>query len=234
MHKKSLAAAVGSMTLLAGLTLAAPAQASDNCPDNGHGTAKLSVLHGVPGLTVDVWVDGKLTLDNFKPGSLAGPLDVRAGDHKIAITGADATSADDPVIGPVKVDLREGRDYTAVAHLTADGDPTATLFRNDTSPSPDGQGKLTVRHVAAAPAVDVLAGGTAVIEGLENGDQKKLTLDAGTISASVAAAGSTEALIGPADVKVKAGENTIVYAWGSLKDDTLDFAVQVVKSSKHE
>lgn len=234
MHKKSLSAAVGAMTLLAGLTLAAPAQASDNCHDKDHGTAKLSVLHGVPGLTVDVWVDGQLTLDNFTPGSLAGPLDVSAGDHKIAITGADATSADNPVIGPVKVDLKEGSDYTAVAHLAADGQPTATLFRNSTSASPDGQGKLTVRHVAAAPAVDVLAGGTAVIEGLENGEQKKLTLDAGTVSASVAAAGSTEPLIGPADVTVNAGENTIVYAWGSLKDNTLDLAVQVVKSSKHD
>ena len=232
MHKKSLSAAVGALTLLAGLALAAPAQASGKHHD--HDTAKLSVLHGVPGLTVDVWVDGKLTLDNFAPGSLAGPLDVREGEHKIAITGADATSADNPVIGPVEVDLKEGRDYTAVAHLTADGKPTATLFKNDTSASPDGKGKLTVRHVAAAPAVDVLAGGKAVIKGLENPHEKKLTLKAGTISASVAAAGSTEALIGPPDVKVSAGKNTIVYAWGSLADNNLGVAVQVVKSSRND
>lgn len=232
MHTKSLSAAAGALTLLAGLTFAAPAQA--NAKHHDHDTAKLSVLHGVPGLTVDVWVDGKLTLDNFAPGSLAGPLDIRAGDHKIAITGADATSADNPVIGPVEVDLKEGRDYTAVAHLTADGKPTATLFKNDTSASPDGKGKLTVRHVAAAPAVDVLAGGKAVIRGLGNPHEKKLTLKEGTISASVAAAGSTEALIGPADVKVSEGKNTIVYAWGSLADNNLGVAVQVVKSSKHD
>ncbi len=65
MHTKSLSAAVGALTLLAGLALAAPAQASGNHHD--HDTAKLSVLHGVPGLIVDVWVDGKLTLDNFTP-----------------------------------------------------------------------------------------------------------------------------------------------------------------------
>ncbi|HSO17348.1 MAG TPA: DUF4397 domain-containing protein, partial [Arthrobacter sp.] len=91
---------------------------------------------------------------------------------------------------------------------------------------------LTVRHVAAAPAVDVLAGGTAVIEGLENPDEKVLTLKAGTVSASVAAAGTTEPLIGPADIPVKKGKNTIVYAWGSLADETLDVAVQVVDSDK--
>jgi hypothetical protein len=223
--RKSLSAAAGVLTLLAGVAVASPAQASDR---NDHDTAKLSVLHGVPGLTVDVWVDGKLALDNFAPGTLAGPLDVPDGHHKIAITGADATSADNPVIGPVRVDLEDGRNYTAVAHLKADGTPTATLFRNSISPSPDGKGKLTVRHVAAAPAVDVLAGGTAVIKGLTNSHQKKLTLKAGTVPAAVAAARTTVPVIGPADIPVTEGKNTIVYAWGSLADNNLGVAVQVV------
>jgi hypothetical protein len=39
-------------------------------------------------------------------------------------------------------------------------------------------------------------------------------------------------LIGPADVPVTKGQNTIVYAWGSLAGKTLDVAVQVVDSSK--
>jgi hypothetical protein len=187
----------------------------------------------VPGLTVDVWVDGNLTLDDFTPGTLAGPLELAAGDYEIAITAADATSADNPVIGPVDVELDGGGDYTAVAHLDADGAPTATLFANDTkAPRNDSKGKLTVRHVAAAPAVDVLAGGTAVIEGLSNPDEATLQLEAGTVSASVAAAGTTAPVIGPADVTVEAGKNTIVYAWGSLADGTLAVAVQVVDSSE--
>jgi len=227
--RKKLSAVAGAMTLLAALTLAAPAQAGTHHRDEG--TAKLSVLHGVPGLTVDVWLDGKRALDNFKPGTLAGPLNVPDGDHKIAITGANATSAANPVIGPVTVDLEAGQDYTAVAHLAANGKPTATLFTNDTSASPDGKGKLTVRHVAAAPAVDVLAGKTAVIKGLINPHQKTLTLKAGTVHASVAAAGTTAPLIGPAHVKITAGKNTIVYAWGSLAAKNLKVAVQVVNSS---
>jgi hypothetical protein len=229
--RKNIYATAGALTLLAALAVASPAQAANGHHRGDDATAKLSVLHGVPGLTVDVWLDGKLTLDNFKPGTLAGPLTVPDGDHRIAITGADAKSADEAVIGPVTVDLEDGLDYTAVAHLDADGSPTATLFTNDTSPSPDGQGKLTVRHVAAAPDVDVLAGGTAVIEGLTNPNEEVLTLDAGTVSASVAAAGTTAPLIGPADIKVTEGKNTIVYAWGSLARNTLGVAVQTVDSS---
>ncbi|MDQ0145969.1 DUF4397 domain-containing protein [Pseudarthrobacter niigatensis] len=228
--RKILSAAAGATTLLAALAFAAPAQASTWHHDD-EGTAKLSVLHGVPGLVVDVWVDGKLTLDDFKPGTLAGPLTIAGGDHKIAITGATATSPDNPVIGPVTVDLEAGQDYTAVAHLAANGTPTATLFTNDTKASPNGKGKLTVRHVAAAPAVDILAGGKAVIKGLTNPDEQTLTLKDGTISASVAAAGTTAPLIGPASVNIAEGKTTIVYAWGSLKDKNLGLAVQVVDSA---
>ena len=220
--------AAGALSLAASLAFAAPAQAG-GWHHHDDDPAQLSVLHGVPGLTVDVWVNGNLTLDDFTPGTLAGPLELAAGDYQIAITAADATSADNPVIGPVNVELDEGRNYTAVAHLDADGTPTASLFTNDTkTPRNDQKGKLTVRHVAAAPAVDVLAGGVPVIEGLSNPDEAKLKLKAGTISATVAAAGTTDPVIGPAGITVEGGKNTIVYAWGSLADGTLAVATQVV------
>lgn len=217
--QRKLAASLGAAAVIwAGL--AVPAYAADG--------VKLSVLHAVPGLTVDVYVNGERTLDDFKPGTLAGPLDLDAGSYEVAITAGDAEDDSDPAIGPVDLDLKAGGNYTAVAHLEEGGDPTATLFTNDTSKTDAGQGRLTVRHTAAAPAVDVLAGGDAVVSDLTNPDEKVLNLDAGTIEASVAAAGTTDPVIGPADVEVKEGVNTIVYAWGSLEDDNLKLAVQTI------
>ncbi|WP_372594427.1 DUF4397 domain-containing protein [Actinotalea sp.] len=210
----------------AGLALvfagAMPASAAD-------GDAELSVLHGVPGLTVDVWVNGERTLDDFEPGDLAGPLMLAPGTYTVAITAADAADDSAPAIGPVDLPLTADMSYTAVAHLDADGAPTASLFTNDISTTDAGEGRLTVRHVAAAPAVDILAGGSAVITGLENPDESVLDLAAGTISAAVAATGSTDPVIGPADVTVSEGVNTIVYAWGSLSDDNLALAVQTIE-----
>ena len=217
--RRKLAALLGA-TAVVWAGLAAPAYAADG--------VKLSVLHAVPGLTVDVYVNGERTIDNFKPGTLAGPLDLDAGSYEVAITAADADDDSDPAIGPVDLDLKAGGNYTAVAHLDEGGDPTATLFTNDTSKTDAGQGRLTVRHTAAAPAVDILAGGDAVISDLSNPDEKVLNLDAGTVEASVAAAGTTDPVIGPADVTVKEGVNTIVYAWGSLEDDNLKLAVQTI------
>ena len=163
------------------------------------------------------------------PASLAGPLALPAGEYTLAITAADAKNADNPAIGPVDVQLEAGGNYTAVANLDAEGKPAANLFTNDVSTIDAGKGKLTVRHTAAAPAVDVLAGGSAVIQGLSNPDEQTLTLDPGTISATVAAAGTTEPVIGPADVPVAEGTHTIVYAWGSLDDGNLAVAVQNIE-----
>ncbi|MET1155818.1 DUF4397 domain-containing protein, partial [Arthrobacter sp.] len=193
----------GAVAIAAALALAGPAQAAE-------GDAQLSVLHGVPGLTVDVWVNGERTLDDFTPGTLAGPLALPPGDYDLAITAADAADASAPVIGPVTVSLAANGNYTAVANLDAEGNPTANFFTNDVSQIDPGKGKLTVRHTAAAPAVDILAGGTAVISGLTNPNEETLTLDPGTLSVAVAAAGTTEPVIGPADVTVAEGTHTVV------------------------
>jgi hypothetical protein len=218
--RKTIAAGVaaGALVALAGI---APANAAE-------GDAQLSVLHGVPGLTVDVYVNNELTLDNFEPGDLAGPLALPPGTYSVAITASDAADASAPAIGPVDLPLEAGKNYTAAAHLDAAGEPTATLFTNDIGTIGAGEGRLTVRHVAAAPAVDVLAGGAAVITNLANPSESLLTLPAGTVSASVAATGTTDPVIGPADVNVAEGTNTIVYAWGSLEDNNLALAVQTI------
>ncbi|WP_324649399.1 DUF4397 domain-containing protein [Georgenia sp. H159] len=216
-------AGLGAAAGLTMLALAAPATAETG------DAASLSVLHGVPGLTVDVWVNGERTLDDFEPASLAGPLELPAGTYSVAITAADAGDDSEPVLGPLDLPLEAGGNYTAVAHLDADGAPTASFFTNDTTATAAGEGRLTVRHTAAAPAVDVLAGGEAVISDLANGSEQSLDLPAGTVSATVAAAGTTDPVIGPADIPVEEGVSTIVYAWGSLEEDSLAVATQTIE-----
>jgi hypothetical protein len=220
MHTRLIAGGVAGLALA--LTGALPAAADSH-------EAQLSVLHGVPDLTVDVYVNGERTLDDFTPGSLAGPLALPAGTYSVAITAADAADASAPAIGPIDLTLAGGSNYTAVAHLDAAGAPTATLFTNDTSATAAGQGRLTVRHTAAAPAVDVLAGGAAVVSNLSNPGEQSLDLPAGTVSATVAATGTTAPVIGPADVTVEEGVHTVVYAWGSLQAGNLQLAVQRIE-----
>ncbi|WP_396126863.1 DUF4397 domain-containing protein [Amycolatopsis sp. FBCC-B4732] len=46
----------------------------------------VSVVHGIPGQPVDVYVNGKQTLGNFQPASVAGPLTLAEGSYDIALT----------------------------------------------------------------------------------------------------------------------------------------------------
>jgi hypothetical protein len=218
--RNKLAAGIAA-GVIAAVGIAAPAQAISES------TADLYVLHAVPGLTVDVWVDGAVLLEDFEPGTLTDALDLPAGDYEVVITAA-GDPITSPAIGPATLPLEAGSSYTAVAHLAEDGTPTATLFTNDLSTIPAGQGKLTVRHTAAAPAVDILANGSPAFTNLANPGEVKADLPIGTIDAAVAATGTTEPVIGPAPVTIQEGINTIVYAWGSLEDDNLDLAVQTI------
>ncbi len=217
------AATVGAVTLLAfgtaGVFASGPAFAKAN--------SQVTVVHGIPGQPVDVYVNGKKTVPDFQPGKVAGPLSLPAGQYDIALTKPGEA------IGQalLKVDNAEvpgGANISLVAHLSADGKPTLTPFVNDTAKLAAGKTRLIVRHTAAAPAVDVRAGGKPVFEGLTNPKEAKADLDAGTVSADVVLAGSTTRVLGPADLDLKEGTATIVYAVGSAEDKTLDLVTQSI------
>jgi Domain of unknown function (DUF4397) len=198
---------------------AMPAMAAD--------TATISVLHAVPDTPVDVYANGELLLDDFEPGTLTDPQELPAGAYDIQIFAADAPdNSGEPVISG-STEVPAGANATVVAHLAEDGTPTLTPFVNDTSAVEAGQARVTVRHTAAAPAVDVLAGGSPVISGLTNPNEETLTVPAGTVSAGVALAGETEPVIGPADLDLADGSITAVYAWGN-GDAGYQLAVQSI------
>lgn len=192
-------------------------------------TGLVTVVHGIPGVPVDVYVNGDLTLENFEPGTITDPLELPAGTYDIEIfeAGADPDT-DDPVISG-SADLAAGDDVSVVAHLDADGSPTLSLFDNDVSTVAAGDARVTIRHTAAAPAVDILVGGEPTFTDIQNGDEIVADLPAGTIEAAVALAGTTDPVIGPVEVDLQEGANTIIYAIGSADDDTLDVLVQIIE-----
>ncbi len=205
---------------LAGLGLAAPAAAAD--------TSDVSILHGVPGLTVDVYANGNKLLTDFAPGTLTKPVKLPAGTYDLAVFPAGKGPTGDPAIKADDVKVPGGANITVVAHLGADGTPQLTPFVNDTSKVAAGKARITVRHTAAAPEVDVRAGGTVAFPGLANPKEATAELPAGTVKADVVLAGTDTVAIGPAELNLAEGTSTIVYAWGSAKDSNLALAVQTI------
>ncbi|WP_433824504.1 DUF4397 domain-containing protein [Actinoplanes sp. CA-015351] len=215
------AAATGAVVLIALGTAATPAFAF------GRANAKVSVVHGIPGQPVDVYVNGEKTIEGFEPGKVAGPLSLAAGQYDIALT-KPGEPIGDALLTVDDADVPGDADISLVAHLGEDGKPVLTPFVNDTAKLAAGKARLIVRHTAAAPAVDVRAGGSPVFEGLTNPKEAKADVDAGVVSADVVLAGTDTRVLGPADLDLKEGTATIVYAVGSAEEKTLDIVAQTI------
>lgn len=217
-------AAITALAVVAGLAVLGTTGPAGATAAN----ASVTVVHGIPNTPVNVFVNGDITLRNFKPGAVAGPLSLPPGSYEVTVFPAANTAGTGTPVITATAEVPSGANVTLAAHLTADGKPTITPFVNDVSKLAAGKARLIVRHTAAAPAVDVRAGGTPVIEGLTNPQQKALTLDAGTVNADVVLAGTDTVALGPADVTLKEGTATIVYAIGSAEQKTLALVVQTI------
>ncbi|MGW4527994.1 DUF4397 domain-containing protein [Amycolatopsis sp. NPDC004378] len=216
-------ALLASAGALAALSVAFPGAAS------AADESMVSVVHGIPGQPVDVYVNGKKTLDNFQPASVAGPLSLTAGTYDVALTkpGDPVSSA---LLENKSLAVPGGKNLSLVAHLDTSAKPALTAFANDTSMIAAGKARRVVRHTAAAPAVDVRAAGKPRFPGLTNPKEAMADVPAGTVSADVTLAGTSTIVLGPKDLNLTAGTSTIVYAIGSADAKTLALVAQTIKN----
>ena len=214
--------------VLASLVLAGSLGLASLTTARADDTGKVTVIHGVPDLTVDVYVNDELTLESFAPKTVTDPIELPAGDYDIAIYPADADPASgDPAISG-SVTLPAGADASVIAHLGADGTPMLSAFVNDVSDIAAGNTRVVVRHTAAAPAVDVLANGNVLVPGLANPDSAAADVPAGSYAVSLAPAGTSDIVFGPVDLDLKAGTEYIVYATGDIAAGSFDLVLQTI------
>ncbi len=207
------------LTLVVSVLLPSAAGAQD--------AARIHLIHGIPDTDVDVTVGGAAVIEDFSFGDtqdLSGFAGQTLDSLQVVLAGTDTVAID---VGDF--DVPASGNYTVIAHLDADGAPTVGVFENDISEIAAGNGRLVVRHTAAAPAVDILANGAAAFTNVPNGAGGGADLPAGTISAEVVPTGATEpVVIGPADLPVAEGSSLIVYAVGSLDAGNLTVLTEVI------
>ena len=197
------------------------------------GYANVSVVHGIPGLTVDAYLNGQLTLPGFTPETITPRLLVPSGTYDIALYAAGANPlADAPALSVPGVAVPTGAAASVVAHLDGAGSPTASVFIDDFSRSGEGDGRVTVRHTAFAPEVDVVVEGLGVVFTLDNGKGDQADVPAGLYEVSLDAPSGSGTQVFPAsgfvDLPVTEGANTFVYAIGTFGGD-FKFIVDVVE-----
>jgi hypothetical protein len=193
---------------------------------SGQAAAELTLVHALTGSTVDVSVNGTVVIDDFLPGSLAN-ISSFAGETLTNFTVTDSSGT--VLIGPIaSLDMPATGNWSVVAHFAADGSALVSSFENNTSATTSNTARVTVRHVAAAPAVDLVVGSDRPITGAVNGDSDELELPVGQLTgAQLALAGGAAIATVPTSA-LAAETNTVFYAAGSVEDDTVDFIVQVI------
>lgn len=176
---------------------------------------EISLIHGIPGLEVDIYADGDLLLDEFEfpdredlsllAGTTIDMLEVRrSGTNEVAVEAED-------------VDLPTEGNFSIVAHLNADAVPTLSVFSNNVDQIDAGQGRLTVRHAAAAGLIDVLLDGEAIQTDLENGKEVVGPLEPGTYMVE-ARDDDGDTVLDPQSVTIEEGVATVIYVVGSADD----------------
>jgi hypothetical protein len=187
------------------------------------------VVHGIPGLPVDVYVNGELFVADFQPDTIAGPI---VGPANQTFSVAIVPAGGDPANPALATDASfpPGANVTVVAHLDESGAPTLSVFNNDFSDTSDA--RLIVRHTAAAPAVDALFfPGTANelrVGPLSNGQQTAADLPPGSYTAALVPTGTDIQVFGPLTANLEGGKAYVVYAIGSLADGSFKTLLQVI------
>mgnify|MGYP001284943762 FL=1 len=245
--RKSLAAAVLATSAVVGSTFAAVVPSSAQAAPS-----QVYVVHGLPldnaGTLVDVYAGAAgdavdkagLVTDDFKFKQVAGPLALAPADYTVYVAKPTASDdgklAADEVIFSKTLTVPSGLNLSAVASLDAAGKPTINVFANDLSGAKGG-GRLSIRHAAAAPAVNVDLGylpfsrmfsffvrsyGPA-----ENGQQADVTTAAGKYDIVVRVASNGARAAAVPRFPVTAGKLTAVYAVGA-PGSTFGFVVQQI------
>jgi hypothetical protein len=215
---------VGSVMLLAALVLLVGMTSVTSAASK---KASVMIVHGLPGFTADVYVNGKLLLDGFKPTSTAGPLQLDPGSYGVDIREVGASPNSPPVLsGTLRLSSRSN--ISVVAHLTRSGDPTLSVFHNIFEQIPAGRSLLYVRNVAAVAPLSVRLDDRLVKRGLREGGEWGVATAPGRHMIAFGLGAANDVLIPPTDIRLDEGVAQIVYVVGSAKADNLDLMVQAV------
>ena len=188
----------------------------------------LSLVHGIPGLNVDIYVSKnifsvkKLTDVTFGTAAdldTAFPGWVTPGFYVVDVVPT-GTSPCHPLL-LTTVALGWGQSDTVAAYVAASpsgtaGSPTLGVFNNDVS-STNGAARVTVRHLAVAPTVGVYADGSvAITPAFSNGQTATAVVPAGSYDVTVTAPNTPSTVLDDVgSVPVAANTNTLAFAIGT-------------------
>ena len=193
-----------------------------------NGTAQVQIVHNSPYPVVDIYVDGEIALEDVSYRASTGLLELPTS------TTVGIAPADGDVIASFPFTLEENGNYVVVASgIVGDEAHPFDLLASglDTAAANNESFALKVMHgVTDAPAVDIYADGTLLVENLAYGDfAGYLQIPVGDYTLDITAHGASEAVASfSAPLANFGGLAGIVYASGFLAPSEADSAFTLI------
>ena len=189
--RHSIARTIALVVFAASLfAVAGPVSAGDT-------RATVFIVHGVPGVKVDVCIGGLGEVTSKLAYAERDKRRFEAGTYKLKVRKALRGECKGDVVAKGSVTLAELANVTLVVRPEGSKN-TIARFDNDVTPTGGGQIRFVAAHMMRGGAVDVWANGSEEISGLQRGDTGQVALAADVVySAWGTKSGLTAPIVGP-------------------------------------
>lgn len=184
---------------------------------------QIYLVQGVPGVSVNVAIDGEAVGKSLEAKAIAGPLDITPGSHVVRFSTNDWTISSRVRINSASSDI--------VLHWPADvaRRPEVTVFANNVEAVARSKARLTLAHTAAVPPVDLRVDDKVLFSNIANGEFLTSDVPAGAYSVELVPTGQlSHPLLGPLKVPVQTEALTRVFAIGQPRNGSMAALVQVI------
>lgn len=127
----------------------------------------IQLVHGVPGETIDVYVNGSAVATGFEDGQIAGPIPLPAGEHSVAFfaasaiaPGAMAERSDGPLLTE-KITVGAAP-QSLLAYPGPGGEFAMAQFTEPTEALAPGTGRIAIRNVTGSATTNVMVNGQSL------------------------------------------------------------------------
>ena len=190
--------------------------------------AQVQILHNSPHPVVDIYVDGAIALEDVAYRTSTGLIDLPVN------TEVGIAPADGDVIATFPFELAENGSYVVVASgIVGDDTHPFDLLASTLEPAAvDNEhfGLKVMHGVTDAPAVDIYANGSLLVENLAYGEfQGYLQVPVGDYTLDITGHGSTDPVASfSAPLSSFGGFSGVVYASGFLAPTATDSAFTLI------
>ena len=181
----------------------------------------VTLIQAVPGVEMTAAVDGDDVGKVIAAGAIVSLPPLAPGQHEVefAFDGGAASAT---------IEVRAGASTDVVVHRPAEvgGDPTLSVYPTPTNPIGPGKARVVLAHTATTAPADVEVDGQVVFTNIANGEYAEADVAAGSHRVALLPSGVTAPpILGPLDVRLKAGTLTSIYAVGNPRNRSMDVIV---------